>query len=978
MTAPSTSKLRATLYALFALSGFAGLIYESIWSHYLKLFLGHAAYAQTLVLMMFMGGMTAGAWVVSRRSGALRHPLLVYGLVEAALGAAAFGFDPLFRGMRAMVFDTIIPQLSSPLAIDLVKWGLGGLIVFPQSMLLGATFPLISAGVVRMSPDLSGRALGWLYFTNSIGAAAGVLCSGFYLIPALGLPGTIMVAGLINVVLAVTVWLLWRTPEARQPSLPAAAAGGVDAPGLLLAAAFVTGAASFCYEIGWLRMLSLVLGSATHSFELMLAAFITGLAAGAFWIRNRIERQAAPMNLLGWVQVAMGTAAFLTIPLYDQTFGWMASLFAALQHNDAGYTAFNLAAQGICLALMAPVTFLAGMTLPLITHALLRTRHGEAGIGRVYAMNTLGSIAGVLVAVHLVMPLLGLRQVIVVGAAADFGLGLWLLLRGRGLALRPARLAVGACLLLAAGITVFLPFDPAKTASGVFRSGNPRLDGAVLFHRDGKTATVDMTRSGNDLLVLLTNGKPDASALAGGGVTLDEYAQTLSAALPLMIRPDARQIAVVGLGSGRTTHSFLLDPRVSSVETVEIEPAIVEGARRFGAFSHLAFDDPRSRIYIEDAKTHFARNQQRYDIIVSEPSNPWVSGVSSLFSSEFYGQIKRHINPGGLLLQWMQLYEMDPPTLATALNALAGQFDDYTIYAGNDFDILIVASPRGEVPPLSGDIFKDQALAAALQRLDIRGVPDMRMRRLGSKATLAPFFRIQQRAVNSDYFPVLDRMAVKARFMQSLATPMLAVREVSRRIEAQDGPDGVLTPGDHYTEGYRQEQAQVIADTLAWRAGKGERPLRPMTSSTLTRLEALEALDGSCDPRALLEVWLPAFLGFSEQFLPYLSPEAVDALGGRLKSLRCYAGAPVAVHQWIDLFQAIGGQDWPRVQSLGEALMPGLVQNQAGLDFVEQELLIADFRADGPARARQRLAQFGGINDHNLRLVYLWALATNR
>jgi predicted membrane-bound spermidine synthase len=208
------------LYALFALSGFAGLIYESIWSHYLKLFLGHAAYAQTLVLVIFMGGMALGAWLCAERSRRLSRPLMAYALIEAMLGICAMLFDAAFRAVQAWVFDQAIPALPSPATIDAVKWGVAAAAILPQSILLGATFPLMSAGVVRLQPDAPGRALGWLYFSNSLGAAVGVLASGFFLIGAVGLPGTLFVAGIVNFVLAGTVWAVARDVEASPRLLP--------------------------------------------------------------------------------------------------------------------------------------------------------------------------------------------------------------------------------------------------------------------------------------------------------------------------------------------------------------------------------------------------------------------------------------------------------------------------------------------------------------------------------------------------------------------------------------------------------------------------------------------------------------------------------------------------------------------------------------------------------------------------------------
>ncbi len=970
-----TSILSATLYALFALSGFSGLIYESIWSHYLKLFLGHAAYAQTLVLVIFMGGMTAGAWLVSRCSSLIRQPLLIYCLVEAALGLSALKFDALFRGMLSLVFDTVVPAVGSPLAVDAVKWSLGGLIVFPQSVLLGATFPLISAGVLRFEHESSGRALAWLYFTNSLGAAVGVLSSGFYFVPTFGLPGTILTAGLINLVIALAVLLVNRRIPKPQ-DIPAAAVDPTTPTprnaSLLLGAALLTGAASFFYEVGWLRMLSMVLGSATHSFELMLAAFIFGLASGSFWVRGRIERHPDPLAFLGWIQLAMGSAAFLTIPLYNRTFDWMAALLSALQRNDTGYVAFNLAGQAICLALMLPVTFLAGTTLPLITNALVRGGAGEAGIGRVYAMNTLGSILGVLAAVHLVLPLLGLRQVVVCGAVIDLGLGLWLLSR-RGFAGTRARLAVAGCLAVAFYITALVPFDVARMASGVFRFGSARTNAASIFHRDGKTATVDVTLERDGTLSLATNGKPDASTVPGGPPTVDEYPQVLNALLPLMARPDARRAAVIGIGSGRTTHALLLDPGLQSVETIEIEPAMIDGARKFGDFSSLAFDDPRSRIVIEDAKTHFARSRQQYDIIASEPSNPWVSGVASLFSAEFYGQIGRHLAPNGLLLQWIQLYEIDPPTLATAMNALGSQFDDYVVYAAADTDIIVLASPHGAVPELSNDVFRNPAMAQALLRIDIRSLTDMRIRRLGGKAGLAPLFRSLQRAQNSDYFPVLDQLAVKARFLKSDAAAILDVRGVSRRLEKQEAYEASVAPlNNTYQSGIDEEQAEAIPEYLEWTAGRNShRPYR-IRAETLSMLLPLEALNSSCDANVLRAAWLPAFREFAIQYLPYLSASGGQIIAQHFKEMKCYASAPAAIHDWVELLRSVAAEDWPAARGLEEALLENA--DQADTDFLQQELLLADIKGRGWAAARQTLSGFRRINPGSIRLRYLSAL----
>src|SRR3984885_8108450 len=247
---------RRFLLAVFLISGFTGLIYESIWSHYLKLFLGHAAYAQTLVLAIFMGGMALGSWAVARYSAPLRHLLWSYVLVEGMIGLLGVIFHRTFVAASDFSFASVIPSLPAGFAVHAYKWSLAALLIFPQSVLLGMTFPLISGGLIRRWPDRPGETLATLYFTNSLGAAIGVLVSGFFLIRAVGLPGTILTAGLLNVVLALLVW-----STVRRQSEPGPAPQPISDPSArdtlarwFVIAAFLTGAASFMYELGWIRM----------------------------------------------------------------------------------------------------------------------------------------------------------------------------------------------------------------------------------------------------------------------------------------------------------------------------------------------------------------------------------------------------------------------------------------------------------------------------------------------------------------------------------------------------------------------------------------------------------------------------------------------------------------------------------------------------------------------------------------------------
>ncbi|MDH4184987.1 MAG: spermidine synthase, partial [Nitrospinota bacterium] len=500
MTQANSRPILYWLYiAIFALSGFSGLIYESIWTHYLKLFLGSAAYAQTLVLAIFMGGMALGAWGAGWKGEKIKNLLLAYALVEGVIGIAALMFHPFFIWTTQKAYLSIFPALSSPEMVGLVKWSLAALMILPQSILLGATFPLMSAGIIRRFSWAPGESIAVLYFSNSLGASVGVLVSGFYLIQAGGLPGTILAAGVINILLALVVWMMSRTGAQTAPATEAPAAAAVEAPQgqalifTALACAGLTGLASFLYEVGWIRMLNMVLGTSTHSFELMLSAFILGLALGGLIVRKYIASLGNTLLILGWVQLVMGALAMATIFIYGASFEFMLLVMQTLSKTDSGYLMFTLSSHAVALAVMLPATICAGMTLPLLTSYMLGSGAGEGSIGKVYAANTLGSIAGVALGVQVVMPVLGLKSMIITGAIVDMSVGIWLLLICGGVwrrAYAPAAALAGALLVvMAAGAD----FDRLKMISQVFRNGVIYRSGIeFIFHKDGKNATVDV------------------------------------------------------------------------------------------------------------------------------------------------------------------------------------------------------------------------------------------------------------------------------------------------------------------------------------------------------------------------------------------------------------------------------------------------------------------------------------------------------
>ena len=906
---------RSAFYVLFTASGFAGLIYESIWTHYLKLFLGHAAYAQSLVLVVFMGGMAAGAAYCARLSARLANPLLGYALVEAVIGAAALVFHPLFVGLTEWSYASLLPALGGEWAALAAKLALSCLLILPQSVLLGMTFPLMSAGLARAHPATQGEAVAMLYFTNSLGAAAGVLASAFVLIAWVGLPGTLRTAGLLNFALAIAVWLLAR-PAHDAPLV--ATSGREVRSRVLIAVAFFTGLASFVYEIAWIRMLSLVLGASTHSFELMLSTFILGLALGGLAVRRQADRSASPERLLGWVQLAMGLLALATLPVYDLTFTLMEALMQGLARTGSGYLLFNLSGQAIAALVMLPATFCAGMTLPLITGALLRRGAGEAAIGRVYAANTLGAIAGVLLAVHVGLPFAGLKGALIGGALVDMALGLLLLHVFASRRLVAWSAAVCATLTLVVAMAVQL--DANKMTAGVFRHGElaASRDARILFQKDGKTATVHLVKY-SEAVSLRTNGKSDGSINLDpeGERGTDEITMVLTGALPLALKPDAKSAAVIGIGTGLTTHTLLQSLAIERVETVEIEAAMAEASRGFMPRNSGAFADPRGAILIDDAKSFFSAYNRRYDLIISEPSNPWVSGVSSLFTREFYRRIRGHLNAGGLLVQWMQLYEMDASLVATVLRALGEEFAHYAVFAPTDHDLLIVAAETPLPSAARAEVFEHPGVAKELWTVHIFSAGDFDARYVGSRATLEPLIASYGMPANSDFAPVLDLNAARQRFMEKSAVELVGllnldvpVLELLERARSRR-PLNPLYKGAYAFE-------RVENTRLAWYARdflvSPRLPAPEAVPSALQKdLELVKLRLLECREPRELDVWLHSAARLARAINPYLAPDDAGAVWQQIMARPCFSGLQDFQRRWLALFRAVAARDAARM-----------------------------------------------------------------
>ncbi|MCZ6831122.1 MAG: fused MFS/spermidine synthase [Gammaproteobacteria bacterium] len=908
------------LIAVFLLSGFSGLIYQSIWTHYLKLFLGHAAYAQSLVLATFMGGLAAGSWWAARLTRGSRQLLLWYALAEAAVGLYALVFHQAFVQMVDFVFAGLLPGMESVLAAQLVKWSLALALIMPPSILLGTTFPLMAEGLIRRRPEQRGHLLGLLYFSNSLGAAVGVLTSGFLLIRWLGLEATVFTAGILNLLVAAIVLLAIFCSKAREQPIAVESGSGLIAVShkrvqlLLLGCAGLTGLASFIYELTWIRMLNMVLGSATHSFELMLASFLLGLALGGWWIRRRIDGLENPLRRLAWIQLLMGLFAAATVVLYNQLFDLMALLMTGLAKTVEGYVLFKLGSMGLAMLVMLPATLCAGMTLPLITASLSGYGYDERAVGHVYAVNTLGAILGVIVTAGVLIPVLGLRLTLLSGAAIDVVLAVCLVgAAATGLAGRwPLGFALAGVLGLGLILQLF-SFDAGKMSSSVFRKGRVASQQTeVLFHRDGRSATVAVRSSADDMLSIATNGKADAAMLPlDSTATGDEHTMIMLGVLSMALQPAAKDVAVIGFGSGLTTHTLLGNPQLQRVDTIEIEPAMVEGARYFGARVERAFADPRSKIFFEDARTYFSTRRRHYDLIISEPSNPWVSGVAGLFSHEHYQRIKRHLKPGGVYVQWLQLYEFNVSLAASVLKAFSRNFSDYVVYQGGGGDLLIAGVAEGQLGAMQAGFLKEADLRGDLDRIGIKTLADIAARLVASKALLAPFLAANPTPANSDYFPYLDQHAEQTRYLDTNAKELLDLNRIwlltnnrRQRVVLGQHSAGRKTELTKKFQDARFLQTMFKDNLELQRFGEAKLPIVAYESAI-----SVSRLLYRCNPSMVERSWLGDAVWLSDITSIYGVPGLITPFWRSLLENECFESLPGHVQAAFRFFMAASERD---------------------------------------------------------------------
>ncbi len=698
---------------LFFLSGATGLIYELLWVRVLYQSFGSTIQSVTTVVAAYMGGLGLGAWWLGRAADRAPRPAVLYGWLEIAIGA--FGIiSPLVLRLAHLMYIGAAGALSLGGAASVaLRFGLAALVLMIPTTLMGGTLPVLTRALMGEDRALLKPSLGRLYGLNTLGAMTGTALAGFFLIEFVGVRASLWATAALNLAIGVIAIRFGR----RQEAVEASQASGEDLHhppptstalrNLALALLSLTAFASLLDEIAWTRVLIMIVGGSTYAFTLILFVFLMGIGLGGVIVARRSTPRIETAASAGLAQgiVGVGAAALFVF------FGLLPSyIIAIFQIPDlSAVPRLLLMAVAVGAVVLIPAIGM-GMTFPLLTDLTARPREARgADVGTAYALNTIGSILGAVLTGFVLVVVLGtqatLRIGLVVNGIAALALGL---LASRGVAegstedrrIRTRVLTAGLLGTLAIVAAAAAPgwstrlIDLGPTIYARDRMDKPARQRFLahsgvrqLAFQEGPNATVSVWESeaGRSLRV---NGKVDASDRG------DMDTQVMIGLAPAVARPGATSAFVIGYGTGVTARVLASVPGMQRLKVVEIEPAVVAMDSLFHAVNGSVLAHTGVQVLIDDARSALQLDRQRYDVIVSEPSNPWVAGIATLYTPEFFRIARAKLTDGGVFCQWIQLYQLPLPVVAGIVRSLRAVFPHVHVWFGGTSDLVVLASAR--------------------------------------------------------------------------------------------------------------------------------------------------------------------------------------------------------------------------------------------------------------------------------------------
>lgn len=703
----------ALVLTCFLLSGFAALLYQTAWMREFSVVFGTSELAVAAVLASYMAGLALGAALAGALLARIRRPVLVYGLCELfiALGALAVPLGlTLARAALAGVLGAA-PELpdASGVGISLYYLGAAFLVLLVPTTLMGATLPLLARYVVHRDDEVGSR-IGMLYAANTFGAVGGTLVAAFALLPRLGLSGTVYVGVGTNAAVFLLAALLARgsSPVAAPRSQPKAAFGWP------LFAMLASGFASFTYEVLWTRLLVHVVGASVFAFATMLATFLTGIALGSAIAAPLARTKAA--GTIGFALCQLGialasAATYLTLDRLPE----LALTWGGGEHRSVAGNA-RLAA-----LVLLPATLFIGATFPFALRALARDeRDAASASARLYAWNTVGAIAGAALTGFFVLPALGYAGTVRAAIYINLALAVWVAFRaGTGRVLRTVALTGAAACALG-----FWPSAPFRLLRSSPTTERP-LPGEIAFYEVGRSTTV-VLYDNDGSFALQAGGLPQGEIARHGAVPFTRHLQRWLCALPIVARPDARSLLIIGFGGGVCAEG--VPEHIRTIDGIELESEVLAANRSIAdqrIIDPLA--DPRVRTCINDARGALGLTSKRWDLIVSQPSHPWTAGASHLFTREFMQLAREHLEPGGVYVQWISTTFIDEELFKTIGATLLDSFEDVRLY--RPVPSLLVALASDEPLELErqwlGDSTRLDQICRAYDAIGLNGVNDL-------------------------------------------------------------------------------------------------------------------------------------------------------------------------------------------------------------------------------------------------------------
>ncbi|HVY69538.1 MAG TPA: fused MFS/spermidine synthase [Verrucomicrobiae bacterium] len=766
---------------LFFCSGATALIYEVLWSKYLTLLLGSTVQAQTVVLAVFMGGLALGNRLLGKVADRTSTPLELYGRLEIGIGVYAVLFHGLYQNADALFVLVGRGHLEDRWFLLGIKSLLSVALLLGPTVMMGGTLPLLAAWLQRRSAE-AGRWSARFYSVNSLGAVFGAWLAGFYLVQALGMVSSLQMTALANVVIGLVAVVLSRKQDTPVPlaTKPAAAKPASASPPSIFASGCalvaLTGAVSMGLEVLASRSLGLIFGASLQSFAIVLMAFILGIGLGSSVIASarwkNIPEGVASIGLL----LAGATMIGLLVLGIVNWAGFYVEVKTGLAASEMGYRFNEIITAGMAIVVLGLPAGLLGAVLPLWI------RHLEAGgqalggqVGRLLTWNTVGAVVGSLVTGFVLMPHAGLR--------ASFFILVTILCLG-ALATAWARGERGLAGLAAVVAVVFLAAGPVTGAgwrdifsSGIFRIRSNTIKFAeyrkarekaeLLFYEDAPDATVSVEKDHGFVnpgqITLRVNGKPDATTYG------DLSTQYLLAHLPMLAKPDAKQVFVLGFGSGATAGALVGHPIDGLTIAENCEPVLRAG-KFFAGLNRNILANPLAKVYMEDARTVLKLSPRQFDVIISEPSNPWMIGVGSVFSREFYQLAASRLTEGGVMAQWFHMYEMNDGIVTLVLRTFNQVFPNMEVWDSQLGDVILLGSqkPWESGPEVFKKVFERAVPRQDLERIGLKTPESVWARQLASQRTA--FAIAGTGPTQSDAFPVLEYDAPRAFFIGSTAS----------------------------------------------------------------------------------------------------------------------------------------------------------------------------------------------------------------